>query len=200
MKVTLKVTQGKPIGMEIELKSQFFSIGRDAKCNLRPNSDLISKVHCQITKQDQIVFVNDPGSTNGTFVNGVRINPNRNVEIKDRDTLKVGPLEFTVTITGIEPVVPKPAPGEEDDAMSWLMGENEGVIAEPNEGSTITEIPKALLERSEIEETVASSKDPTDPNVPMPERNTPAAPQKKDTRDAASDILSKYFDRRRPTR
>ena len=50
-----------------------FSIGRDASCDLQVASRSVSKKHAEILHNPAAVIVQDLGSTNGTFVNGIRI-------------------------------------------------------------------------------------------------------------------------------
>jgi len=95
MKVSLVVlTAGKMEGKVLEIKVPQFLIGRDADCQLRPASPLISKRHCAIHQRDDQVFVEDFGSTNGTHVNEQPVTGE--VELNDGDVLKVGPIQFAV--------------------------------------------------------------------------------------------------------
>src|SRR5690606_34827618 len=62
------------------------------ECNLRAGSDAISRHHCLILRTADGYTVRDLGSRNGTYVNGERIT--EETELKQNDTLRVGPLEF----------------------------------------------------------------------------------------------------------
>ncbi len=57
----------------------------------------ISRQHCQISRSDGRIYVEDPGSTNGTFVNGERID---SVELGLRDVLRVGATRIYRSISG----------------------------------------------------------------------------------------------------
>src|SRR3954447_13728844 len=99
MKLSLLVlTTGKQEGKLLEIKLPQFLIGRDPQCHLRPASPLISKRHCALIQRDGKVFIRDFASTNGTFVNDQPIKGE--VELHNDDTLKAGPLLFTVRIEG----------------------------------------------------------------------------------------------------
>ena len=50
-----------------------FSIGRSPECNLTIVDSEVSKVHCVITEESDTYFLEDRNSTNGTFLNGVRL-------------------------------------------------------------------------------------------------------------------------------
>src|SRR5262245_45752932 len=105
----LVVTSGKQEGKLLEIKLPQFLIGRDPQCQLRPASPLISKRHCAIIQRDGKAFVRDFDSTNGTFVNDEPVKGE--VELKHDDSLKVGPIQFKITLQPDEPAPARtPAP------------------------------------------------------------------------------------------
>jgi predicted component of type VI protein secretion system len=92
MNFSLVVAAGASAGKEIPIRLPQFVIGRDPDCQLRPASALISKKHCAfIIRPDKVIF-KDFGSTNGSFVNDVRIEGE--VELSNGDIVKFGPLCF----------------------------------------------------------------------------------------------------------
>ncbi len=101
MKVQLVVVQGKPEGMVIPLANPVYKIGRGEGCQLRPNSDLVSREHAEFTKGTDSVTVQDLGSRNGTEVNGKKLAPNQPVTLKTGDLIKVGTLTFAISIEGV---------------------------------------------------------------------------------------------------
>ena len=108
MKVSLVVAQGAHAGKSIPIPTPQFLIGREASCQLRPASEIVSKRHCAILVRDGRVFIRDFGSTNGTFLNDQKVVEEQ--EITAGDNLKVGPLEFTLKIEGDPVLAPKAAP------------------------------------------------------------------------------------------
>ena len=70
------------------------TIGRTARADFIVDAALISRIHCRLTadRSDQLV-VEDLGSTNGTLVNGKRI---ERVVLRPGDRLTVGRVEFDV--------------------------------------------------------------------------------------------------------
>src|SRR6266498_3910072 len=97
MKLSLVVVNaGKAAGQVIPIQLAQFVIGRDPQCNLRPASALISKRHCAVLIKNETAFLRDFDSTNGTSVNDVPLKGE--IEIKDGDSLKIGPLEFRVVL------------------------------------------------------------------------------------------------------
>jgi predicted component of type VI protein secretion system len=96
LNVELRVTEGRQQGKSIPLTVRQFLIGREQDCHLRPNSDLVSRHHCVFTVDDYTVRLRDLGSTNGTFVNGERIQGQ--VVLKPGDEVSVGKLKFKVVV------------------------------------------------------------------------------------------------------
>ena len=96
MKVSLVVATGVHQGKAIPIAGPQFLIGREEGCQLRPASPAISKKHCAVRVRDGKVFVEDFGSTNGTFVNDEPVTAEREVSAGDR--LRCGPLDFSITI------------------------------------------------------------------------------------------------------
>ena len=70
------------------------TIGRTARADFIVDAALISRLHCRLTadKSDQLV-VEDLGSTNGTMVNGKKVD---RVVLRAGDMLTVGRVEFRV--------------------------------------------------------------------------------------------------------
>lgn len=96
MQVKLIVVHGKHAGQEVPVPGAKFFVGRAEDCDLRPQSDLISRHHCAILVEEGFVAVRDFGSKNGTYVNDQRVRTE--AELKSGDHLKVGPLEFEVQL------------------------------------------------------------------------------------------------------
>lgn len=59
-------------------------------------NNAVSRVHCKIVRQNGRYFVVDMGSSNGTYVNGKRIQPNVPEPISDRSQLRIANAEFIV--------------------------------------------------------------------------------------------------------
>ena len=92
----LKVVGGKHVGQVIPLNRRKFLIGREQDCQLRPNSEMVSRHHCVFSVDDYSVRLRDLGSTNGTLVNGERIR--KDVVLVAGDKIVIGNLEFELVI------------------------------------------------------------------------------------------------------
>jgi len=58
----------------------------------------ISGSHCQIIKINGVWSIMDLGSTNGTFINGAKINPNTAMPLSNGAKVKLADIEFLVSM------------------------------------------------------------------------------------------------------
>ena len=73
-----------------------FSVGRSGKrCDLAISDDMISGLHLTLSYTRGILTVADAGSTNGTFVNGIRIDKPR--QLQNGDTIVIGKTKISVS-------------------------------------------------------------------------------------------------------
>jgi len=212
MKISLVVASGVHQGKTIPVVGPQFLIGREEGCQLRPASPAISKKHCAVRIRDEKVFVEDFGSTNGTFLNDEPVVGERETVAGDR--LRVGPLDFRVTIVKVTPSDSTPLPealkstagapkltpgaaqkpaakpkataggGGDDDVAAMLLGMDDD---DPNPsdvpgGSTIMEM--APVDAAKLEAAGGMTK-PDDKKVV----------QQASSKDAAADLLRKYMRR-----
>lgn len=54
----------------------------------------VSRIHARFTKKENRIYVTDMNSTNGTFKNGLRLEPNETVLIEPGDELRFGKMTF----------------------------------------------------------------------------------------------------------
>ena len=86
MEVKLVVVGGVQAGKEIPVPAPKFLIGRGPECRLRTQSNLVSRKHCAILIEENAAAIEDFGSTNGTHVNGVKIQQRRRLKNGDRSS------------------------------------------------------------------------------------------------------------------
>jgi pSer/pThr/pTyr-binding forkhead associated (FHA) protein len=86
----------KPLTLRIPLDS-VRTLGRTARADFIVNAPLVSRIHCRLSADASgALQVEDLGSTNGTLVNGKRVD---RAALKEGDTLGVGRMDFTVSAT-----------------------------------------------------------------------------------------------------
>jgi pSer/pThr/pTyr-binding forkhead associated (FHA) protein len=73
-------------------------IGRRQDCDLMIPLGEISRKHCRIIRDGDSLRLEDLGSSNGTFVNGRRV---QEATLEAGDTVQVGPVAFVVQIDGV---------------------------------------------------------------------------------------------------
>lgn len=78
-----------------KLENLPFVIGKKKEnANLVLNDYSVSRVHARITQEDGIYFIEDLNSTNGTFKNGLRLQPYEKRRLEKGDELKFGKTEY----------------------------------------------------------------------------------------------------------
>jgi predicted component of type VI protein secretion system len=84
-------------------------IGRRGDCDLRIPLPVVSREHCQLSRNEDSVKLRDLGSRGGTFVNGKRVDENKEVPVKAGDYIRIGPLTFVCRIDGKPEKIVAPA-------------------------------------------------------------------------------------------
>jgi pSer/pThr/pTyr-binding forkhead associated (FHA) protein len=96
MYLRLKVVKGNPRGHCLLFPNGEFIFGRGPECDLRPNSDLVSRQHCLLQITDQTALIRDLASRNGTLINGELVPGER--LLAHGDTIQLGPLVLEVLL------------------------------------------------------------------------------------------------------
>ncbi len=78
------------------------TIGRDVDCDLMLPSPLVSRRHARLERSGAAHILIDLGSTNGTYVNGQRID---RMELHAGDSVQIGPYRFTYQPNAISQVI-----------------------------------------------------------------------------------------------
>lgn len=69
----LVMSQGPQPGQSFMLDKNWLTLGRDPSNDITINDPQVSRQHARITRQGRMTVIEDLGSTNGTFVNGMRL-------------------------------------------------------------------------------------------------------------------------------
>jgi pSer/pThr/pTyr-binding forkhead associated (FHA) protein len=73
------------------------TVGRATRADFTVDAALVSRIHCRLTAGASEIEVVDLDSTNGTFVNGERIDKRKTVKAGDR--IGVGRVDLIVELT-----------------------------------------------------------------------------------------------------
>lgn len=223
MQVKLKVLLGKNEGKEIPVPVRRFLIGRGDDCHMRPKSEAISRNHCAIliNEDEDEVILRDLNSRNGSYLNGERIASD--MPLDSGDHIQLGRLEFEVVIKDRKRV-PEPVAVEEGpdtsgsldfDITEWLeeadtkepeqrksdpetrqfkLDETDRIALEAAK-QTLDSVDEASLAAAEDESNSKQFKLPNKKQQPgkLPESAKQSAAS---SRDAAADMLKKFFNNR----
>ena len=86
------ISQGNQAGLSAELSAGVVMIGRGADCQLILDDDYVSTRHARVVSTPNGIYVEDLGSTNGTYVNGHRVTGQERLHLDDR--IRIGDTEF----------------------------------------------------------------------------------------------------------
>lgn len=142
VRAELKVVGGKQHGSHIPLQTKIFLVGREPDCQLRPSSESVSRHHCVFTLDDFSVRLRDLGSTNGTFVNGQRVQGQAILQPGDR--ILIGKLEFEIVIEGAVAAVQYA--GSSSDTGFSLSDLAESPETVPSDQTLVDSGPTKILE------------------------------------------------------
>ncbi|MCR5725029.1 MAG: FHA domain-containing protein [Treponema sp.] len=72
-------------------------IGRSPDCDIVIDNKLASRNHALIQKIRDEYFLKDTNSTNGTFLNGKRVPPDKYVKLNPGDKITVGSVNLAIS-------------------------------------------------------------------------------------------------------
>ncbi len=87
----------KKTGETINITKSEFAIGKShTKADYAiENNAAISRVHCIIVQRDGVNYIKDNNSTNHTYIDGVELQPGKELLLKNKMTIQLGDEEFT---------------------------------------------------------------------------------------------------------
>lgn len=98
MNYTLQVLKGRSDVTALRLIDGVNSVGRHDDCVIRIRSSQVSRRHCEIFEADGRLMVRDLGSSNGTYVNGLRVLGQQ--PLKVGDVISIGGVALRVDPAG----------------------------------------------------------------------------------------------------
>ena len=94
----LVLIEGRPLGRKFPLLAPKVSLGRGKKADLSIDDKSVSQVHAEVVVKNKQILISDVGSTNGTFVNDVRITVA--TPLKEGDMVRIGTTIFKFVPAG----------------------------------------------------------------------------------------------------
>jgi pSer/pThr/pTyr-binding forkhead associated (FHA) protein len=82
------ISQGNQAGLSADLADGVIMIGRGTDCQLILDDDYVSTRHARVVGTPNGIYVEDLGSTNGSYVNGQRITAPTTITLAD--TVRIG--------------------------------------------------------------------------------------------------------------
>jgi pSer/pThr/pTyr-binding forkhead associated (FHA) protein len=79
------------VGRDIAVDHAVIMVGRHPQCDARLDSFRVSRRHCILTREGGEVAVRDLGSTNGTWINGRRVESGR---LKPGDEMWIAHIRY----------------------------------------------------------------------------------------------------------
>lgn len=150
-------------GREYFLHEGENSVGRES-ADVLITDTTVSRRHAVIVLEAGKCFVEDKGSTNGTFLEGKQIQPNERIELTDGDEVKFGSAVLALNLPVIMPV--------EDKAEEELSAEAPVVEIPADEVASqeeeAVEVPEAEEAPAPISPAVARFVSPDDPSKEYP--------------------------------
>jgi ABC transport system ATP-binding/permease protein len=87
---------------QLDLKgNKELTIGRAQSCDVPLSHPAVSLLHARITGAGNARALEDLGSTNGTFVNGLRLRPGELHPLQRGDVIRIGPIKLTLGEQGL---------------------------------------------------------------------------------------------------
>src|SRR5512146_1390019 len=132
----LGMQDGPNQGREIDLVEGPMVIGRDPTADIRIESPAVSRRHARIELSAGMVSLEDLGSSNGTFVNGVKVEGK--VKLKTGDRINLGRAVMLEVAglaqndTQINPRLARTVMGANQPGMGkTVLGEQEPALTQP---------------------------------------------------------------------
>lgn len=94
---------GRECFVEMNAQNSVLMIGRNPDCGIQTNNASVSRVHAMLTFKDGKLFVQDPPNgrpTNGTKIDGMRLQPGEVLELFAKSKLVCGNFEIQVVSDG----------------------------------------------------------------------------------------------------
>ena len=122
--------------VQVELREEATTLGRGGSCSVVLPLPTVSRLHALIELHDGRYILSDAGSTNGTFINGERIEQGH--QLRSGDRIGLGPTAIALLFS------------DPDETMAFALGSEAPALFIDEEGRTVQlyggEVPLGPLE------------------------------------------------------
>jgi pSer/pThr/pTyr-binding forkhead associated (FHA) protein len=147
-------------------------IGRREDCDLRIPLGEVSRKHCRLVRDGDSLKIEDLGSSNGTFLNGRRV---QEAQLTPGDSIQVGPVVFVLQVDGV-PADDELSPVSLDAAGAGIAGSGMDEAAGANDAASGEDAVEELEPLEELEEEGASARADIDDDADAAPAQRAAAP------------------------
>ena len=146
----VKLVMFKPDGRrkDIPITAGTTVIGRGENCDLRVPLLSVSRRHCEVGFDDDVVKVKDLASSNGTYVNNGRVNEST---LQAGDRLVIGPVVFTVQIDGVPEEISPVQAGDQAGGDDEIIDLEADVVGDVSDEETITRLEATQDDQEELD-------------------------------------------------
>ena len=144
----LLITPEGDISAEFELQDSNIVIGRSPQSDIVIADSDVSRSHSQIVETTAGFFVSDMDSTNGTYLNGVPLQPKQMFELKSNDQINLGRISLLFQL--VSTAIPKVSNNatvrfRNNDSQTMLKSLERTIGAAPKvQSALMREIPQPI--------------------------------------------------------
>ena len=128
-----------------KIDGDLLTVGRAEDCHLSIQHETLSRRHMSVRLHNGVCFVEDHGSSNGTFVNGKRLKPHTPTPVAPEDSIQLGQSGVKLSVAPEEKVT---VPTAETIRTSTITERREFREAIANEPRTESRPPEVLVQEA----------------------------------------------------
>jgi pSer/pThr/pTyr-binding forkhead associated (FHA) protein/NADPH-dependent 2,4-dienoyl-CoA reductase/sulfur reductase-like enzyme len=178
-RVALVCTAGPLLGVPFALADDRMTVGRNPSASISLDDLTVSRAHAEISRDGDDWIVKDVGSSNGTFVDGRRVEARKKEPLREGTEIRFGAVEMAVKTVTIdqdaEGTAPRAVPVSEEVAAGATRIIDSPLMSTPEAAETETSEPATSeLETSQLETSESGPREPADEPAAVENQTTPA--------------------------
>lgn len=191
MSYQLVVVRGRSANQVLKLPSEgVTTVGRQQGCQIRIGSSQVSRKHCELFEKHGHLLVKDLGSSNGTIVNGKKIDGQ--LVLEPGNILQIGAVAFRVEKAGTPVAEPVAAPsaGPADTAVPAEASVGDEADIDLDYEQTDEEFASEAPAEAEVEAEAEAEAEVEAKAADEAEPETPAEPEAAEAATEESSLLT----------